>query len=87
MSAPTLGSNGDSFKTLFELGATFLSRLSRQLEEGNNNNSENGAVSGSFFKIVKDQSSGKQILQVPMPDQDVMNKLTEASKIFLSLFS
>ncbi len=76
----------ETLQDFLQAGASFLEKISKQLDsivKEKSNLSEKNSFSG--VKISRDKETGKQTLQIPLPDDKTMEKIVQVGKSFFSI--
>ncbi|MDP3042755.1 MAG: DEAD/DEAH box helicase [Candidatus Omnitrophota bacterium] len=77
----------EAMRHFLQAGVSFLGKILKQLDSDTN---EGSVLSDIQFplgiKVKKDETTGKQALQIPLPDDEAMKKLVQAGRIFLDIF-
>jgi SNF2 family DNA or RNA helicase len=78
----TAGQSQDIWAALLSKGVDLISQLSQAVEKPDTNTT---AITNNHPFVGTDEKSGERFIKLPMPDQDTMNKISEAAKPFLAM--
>lgn len=77
----------EAMRHFLEAGVSFLGKILKQLD----GDTKEGAVlsdtqSPFGIKVKKDETTGKQALQIPLPDDETIKRFAQAGRLFLDIF-
>ena len=70
-----------------QAGVSFLGKILKQLDSDTREGSVLSDTQSTFgIKVKKDETTGKQTLQIPLPDDEAIKRLVQAGQLFLNIF-
>ncbi len=77
----------EAMRHFLEAGVSFLGKILKQLD----GDTQEGAVLSDTqapfgIKVNKDETTGKQALQIPLPDDETIKRFAQAGQVFLDIF-
>lgn len=85
--SPEAAFDRESLRNFLQAGVSFLGKMLKQID---GDNREGSALLDTQLplgiKVKKDETTGKQTLQIPIPDDEVTKRLVQAGQLFLNIF-
>lgn len=77
----------EAMRHFLQAGVSFLWQILKQLDSDTKEESvSSGTQSSLGIKVKKDETTGKQVLQIPLPDDETIKRLIQPGQLFLDIF-
>lgn len=77
----------EATRHFLQAGVSFLEKMLKQFGSDTNEESILSDAQSLFgIKVKKDETTGKQTLQIPLPDDETIKRLVQAGQLFLNIF-
>ena len=77
----------EAMRHYLQAGVSFLGKILKQLDSDTKEGSVLLDTQSPFgIKVKKDETTGKQTLQIPLPDDETIKRLVQAGQFFLDIF-
>jgi superfamily II DNA/RNA helicase len=79
--------NGEAMRYFLQTGISFLEKMLKQFDNDTKEESVLSDTQSHFgIKVKKDETTGKQTLQIPLSDEETIKRLVQAGQSFLNIF-